>query len=144
MTATLIDRLIEDGDADVVGAETIGAYLDAAPETVTMLFFTGDPAKKLETPDLAVVLREIKRGRPDDLRLAVVDRADEAKLMKPYGVPMLPSTVFMAGRRRLGVAPKVKDWAFYERAVPDFIREARSPAPPPLPNGADAGGAVHV
>ncbi len=125
MPATIIDRLIDDGDADAVDAGSVDAYLDAQPETATALFFTGDPVKKLETADLAVILREIARGQRETLRLAVVDRKDEAALMKAYGVSTLPSAVFMAGRRRIDVIPKVKDWAVYERKIPEIIAEAQ-------------------
>lgn len=120
----IIAHLVESGDADRVDAQTIGTYLDERPRTATMLFFTGDPDKKLETADLAVVLREIKRARNGSLRLAVVDRADEAALMQAYGVSTLPSAVFMAGHRRLGVIPKVRDWSVYEQQIPEFMRAA--------------------
>ncbi|MEO1015735.1 MAG: hydrogenase-1 expression HyaE [Pseudomonadota bacterium] len=128
MGASILDRLIDDGDAERVDASSVDAYLDAQPETATALFFTGDPAKKLETADLAVILREIARGRRGSLRLAVVDRKDEAALMKAYGVSTLPSAVFMAGRRRLDVIPKVKDWAVYERKIPEIVADAQKGA----------------
>ena len=114
MSQAIIDALIDSGEATLVDGTSIEPYLDAAPATATALFFTGDPAKKLETADLAVILREISRTREGAVRLAVVDRKDERALMGEYDVRTLPSAVFVAGRRRLETIPKVKDWAVYE------------------------------
>jgi len=124
MGQAIIDGMIACGDAVLVDAGSIGDFLRAVPDRASALFFTGDPDKKLETADLAVVLREVKRGAGGALRLAVVDRKDEKALMSNYRVGTLPSVVFYAGERHLETIPKVQNWSVYEEKIPAILARA--------------------
>lgn len=126
MTHALIDGLIDDGSAQLVTADTLDAFLQEDTPAVSALFFTGDPAKKLESADVAVVLRELERSNPGRLRLAVVDRADEQDLKRRCGVMVLPSVAFFAGDQHLDTIPKIQDWAVYEEKLPKILTKADS------------------
>ncbi len=124
MGHAIINGLIASGDAVLVDAGNIGKFIEAAPNSVSALFFTGDPEKKLETADLAVVLRELKRGADGALRLAVIDRKDERELMPAYRVGALPSVAFYAGETHLETIPKVQNWSVYEEKMPEIFARA--------------------
>lgn len=134
MGQAIIDGLIASGDAVLVDAASIDSFLEAAPQTASALFFTGDPNKKLETVDLAIVLREIKRNAGGALRLAVVDRKDEKALMGDYRIGTLPSAAFFVGKRHLETIPKVQNWSVYEAKIPAILEAAADTAPPNADN----------
>ena len=78
-----------------------------------MLFLTGDPAKNLETNDVAVILPELVRCFGGRFRPAVVDRAIENALRERFEVWPTPSLIFLRDGRMLGAIPKVRDWDDY-------------------------------
>ena len=124
MNRTLIEGMIADGDALSVTAETAAVFANTPPGSVAALFFTGDPEKKLETMDLAVVLRELRRKHQDRLCVGVVARADEAALMETYQVRTLPSVAFLSGGRHIETIPKIQNWSVYEAKMPRILAAA--------------------
>jgi hydrogenase-1 operon protein HyaE len=98
-----------------VDAGSIDAFLTpAAGESPhALLFFTGDPAQRSESNDVAVVLPELLaafRGRP---RAAVVARSAEDALKPRFHVQVVPSLVVTRGAAPLGVMPRIRDWSDY-------------------------------
>lgn len=126
MSDGLIKAMLEDGSAISVTAETLEAFLDGDTAAVSALFFTGDPEKKPETADVAVVLRELQRSNPERLRIAIIDRADEHDLKHKCGVMVLPSVAFFAGRKHLDTIPKIQDWAVYAEKLPQIFSKAEA------------------
>ncbi len=129
MSHALLDALADHEGVARVSAATVEAFLTAGSGRLTVLFFTGDPEKKLETADVAVVLREVLRQHPERLRAAMVERADESALMEAHGVFATPSLVFFAGTERLEVIPKIQDWSVYAEKLPALFERAGCGAP---------------
>lgn len=129
MSQALLEALVTQDGVTPVSADTVDAFLSAGADQLTALFFTGDPEKKLETADVAVVLRELLRQHPTRLRAGVVDRAAEAALMEAHGVFATPSLVFFAGTDRLEVIPKIQDWSVYAQKLPALFERAGCGAP---------------
>lgn len=124
MSQLLLQSLQEQDGVVLVDAENAPTWLEAGTGRLSVLFFAGDPDKRLETADVAVVLRELLRSEPDRLRAAMVAPQAEAVCMKAFGVGALPSLVFFAGERRLEVIPKIQDWSVYAEKLPDLLRQA--------------------
>jgi hydrogenase-1 operon protein HyaE len=98
-----------------VDAGSIDAFLaPAAGEPPhALLFFTGDPAQRSESNDVAVVLPELLAAFPGRLRAAVVARLDEDVLKPRFHVQVVPSLVVTRGAAPLGVMPRIRDWSDY-------------------------------
>ncbi|MEO0411340.1 MAG: hydrogenase accessory protein [Pseudomonadota bacterium] len=124
MPHRLIQAMIDDGTAELITAQTLDAFLSEETPAVSALFFTGDPEKKLETADVAVVLRELERANPGRLRIAIIDRADEHDLKHRCGVMVLPSVAFFSGSEHLETIPKIQDWAVYAEKLPKILDKA--------------------
>lgn len=113
-----LDEVCDIEEADLPG------FLEAGEGRLTTLFFTGDPDKKLETADVAIVLRELMKLHPGRLRVGLIARSAEPALMKTCAVGALPSLVFYAGTRRLDIIPKIQDWSVYAEKLPRLLAEA--------------------
>lgn len=119
MTSPLIAALSERYGLPVVDETTIDAFLaPAAGEAPhTLLFFTGDPASRAETLDVAVVMPEILAVFQQRLRGAVVARAAEAALAGRFRVAVHPSLVVTRGGDPIAVMPKIRDWSDYMEKI---------------------------
>ncbi|MEO0413221.1 MAG: hypothetical protein AAF221_15440 [Pseudomonadota bacterium] len=124
MPHRLIQAMLDDGTAELLTAQTLDAFLSEDTPAVSALFFTGDPEKKLETADVAVVLRELERSNPGRLRIGIIDRADEQTLKHRCGVMVLPSVAFFSGTKHLDTIPKIQDWAVYAEKLPKILDKA--------------------
>ena len=119
MTSPLIAALSERYGLPVVDETTIDAFLaPAAGEAPhTLLFFTGDPASRAETLDVAVVMPEILAVFQQRLRGAVVARSAEAALAGRFRVAVHPSLVVARGNDPIAVMPKIRDWSDYMEKI---------------------------
>ncbi len=125
MTHPLLDALIRhDAVTPIADGAAFDALVNDGDARLTAVFFTGDPAKKLETADVAVVLRELLDGHAGALRGALVQAEAEADLMKRCGVFALPGLAFFAGPEHLETIPKIQDWSVYAEKVPTLIVRA--------------------
>ncbi len=131
MTSPLIAALSERYGLPTVDETTIDAFLaPAAGEAEhTLLFFTGDPASRSETLDVAVVMPEILATFQRRLRGAVVARAAETGLAPRFRVAVHPSLVVTRGGDPIAVLPKIRDWSEYM----EKIDAALAPDAPVLP-----------
>lgn len=123
MSHPLIEALLQLEAVTPVCASSMDAYLDENFAGLTLLFFTGDPEKKLETADVAVVLREFLNFYEGRVRVGIIDRADEAALMGRAAVLMLPSISIFAGPRHLETIPKIQDWSVYAEKLPALLAQ---------------------
>ena len=131
MTSPLIAALGERHGLPTVDETTVDAFLAPAagePEH-TLLFFTGDPATRAETLDVAVVLPELLAAFQHRLRGAVVARVAETGLAARFRVAVHPSLVVTRGADPVAVFPKIRDWSEYM----DRIDAALAPDAPVLP-----------
>jgi len=119
MTSPLIAALGERYGLPTVDETTIDAFLaPAAGEAEhTLLFFTGDPASRSETLDVAVVMPEILATFQQRLRGAVVARAAEAALAARFRVAVPPSLVVTRRADPIAVLPKIRDWSEYMEKI---------------------------
>jgi hydrogenase-1 operon protein HyaE len=131
MTSPLITALGTRYGLPTVDEASIEAFLAPAEGEAEhcLLFFTGDPAQRAETSDVAVVLPEILAAFQRRLRGAVVSRAAEAALASRFRVVVHPSLVVTRGGDPLAVLPKIRDWSEYM----SVIDAALAPDAPVLP-----------
>jgi hydrogenase-1 operon protein HyaE len=79
----------------------------------TLLFFAGDPDKRVEALDVAVVMPELLAAFRGRLRGAVVAPGAVETLRPRFHVIILPSLVVTRGVDVIGVLPRILDWADY-------------------------------
>lgn len=129
MTHPLLQTLLEDDAVTELAADQVDRFIGADARRVSVVFLTGDPAKKLETVDVIVVLNELLKAYPDDLRIGVVSRDAESEAMTALAVFALPCLVFFGGGRKLETLPKIQDWSVYAEALPRLIAETKEGIP---------------
>lgn len=120
MTHPLITRL-----TDEMGYPRIRSLDDLADFTgapgVHVLFIPGDPVRNLETPDVAVILPELRQAFQNRFDCAVADDAVEAELREAVEVYKTPSLVFFRDGAKIGAIPKVRDWADYMARITQIL-----------------------
>ena len=109
----LVETLAVQHGLVTVNADTIDVFLAASPESVAVLFFPGDPARMLESNDVATVLPQLLAAFPGRLRGAVVELSAQTALMPRFAIRSLPSLAFQQGDRALGVIARMQDWSVY-------------------------------
>lgn len=111
MESPLIDRLVDELRYPRLDTSNMDAILAAEGERV--LFLTGDPAKNLETNDVAVILPELQRAFAGRLNPVVVDRSVEQSLRERFDIWPVPSLIFLKDGEMRGAIAKVRDWSDY-------------------------------
>jgi hydrogenase-1 operon protein HyaE len=107
MPSTLIERLVQNGYPRL-DAAGLDAFLSG--EGTLVLFLTGDPAKNLETDDMAVILPELMKAFPGRVVPAIVDRSIEQALRERFDVWPLPSLIFVERGEKKGAIAKMRGW----------------------------------
>lgn len=117
----------------VVDETNVDAFLARGPDSGdvdhTILFFTGDPAQRGETDDVAVILPEILQTFQGRLRCAIVSRRAEDRLKPRFHVVVMPSLVVSRREDVLGVLPKVRDWSEYMDKIGEWLMDGVPPMP---------------
>ena len=129
MATPALTRLASRHGCPLVDAEAARSFLAEQPDALSVLFFTGDPNRRPESTDVAVVLGELLQEHSGRLRAAIVDRDAEEDLKAVYGVMVVPSLVFLRREGFLGVIPKIKDWSDYAEAVDTYLQDGSAPTP---------------
>ena len=112
MSHPLIDRLTtEFGWPHLTDAEARDAFTGAPG--VHVLFIPGDPARNLETADVAVILPELRQAFQGAFDCAVVGDEIETETRTATEVFKTPSLVFFREGQQIGALPRVRDWADY-------------------------------
>ncbi|EJW11484.1 Hydrogenase maturation factor HoxO/HyaE [Rhodovulum sp. PH10] len=121
-------------DLPLVDHRSIDTFLAPPPGEPphALLFFTGDPAARGETGDVAVVLPELLAAFGGRLRAAVIARDAEDMLKGRFRVVVLPSLVMVRGADPIGVLPRILGWADYIDRISAWL----DPAAPVLGSGA--------
>ncbi len=124
MSHPLLDRLHNEFNYPLLTADSLDKFTQQ--NTLTVLFFTGDPIRQKETADVAVVLPEII-GEFPQLSAAVIDRDSELELQKKYNFLVWPALVFLREGEFLGSITKIRDWSEYLDEIPKIL--SRTPQP---------------
>lgn len=123
MTHPLIDRLTgEMGWPRLASQDDIAEFTGRPAAHV--LFVPGDPARNLETADVAVILPELKMAFQGRFDCAVVDDAIEEWLRTETKVFKTPSLIFYRDGCQIGAIPKVRDWDDYIARVTHILSVA--------------------
>lgn len=124
MTHPLIARLTDEfGWPLLDDAQALAAFTDRPGWHV--LFVPGDVRRNLETPDVAVILPELKMAFQGRFDCAVVGDAIEARLREDTRVLKTPSLIFFHDGLFAGGIPKVRDWDEYMTRITQIL--ARPP-----------------
>ena len=117
MSQTLVDRFMTDCHIPVVSGSLREAFLGG--EGVRVLFITGDTARRPETGDLTVVLREVLNEFPGRVQIAVADRGEESLFRERFAIKVFPK---QAGLQGAHAVLRLRTGAMHERVGPHQIR----------------------
>ena len=130
MTHPLLQTLRDHDAVTALTPGSLGDFLGGGKRAgLTVVFLAGDPEKKLETADVAVVVMELLKAYPGALRVGLTTPAAEKEIMEATAVYALPSLVFFAGDRKLETISKIQDWSVYAETVPRLIADVCEGAP---------------
>ncbi|GAA5066565.1 hydrogenase accessory protein [Roseibacterium beibuensis] len=127
MTHPLIDRLTtEFGWPRLTDSEALQAFVSAPGEHV--LFVPGDPARNLETADVAVIAPELRMAFQNRFDCAVVDDDIETEARELGKTYKTPSLLFFREGQPIGAIAKVRDWSDYMDRITRILAAPAAPA----------------
>jgi hydrogenase-1 operon protein HyaE len=125
MTHPLIDRLnAELGWPCLESHDDLTAF--TAREGVHVLFVPGDPARNLESADVAVILPELRMAFQGRFDCAVVGDTIEAEVREATRVLKTPSLIFYRAGEVIGALPKVRDWDEYMARITQILTRSNA------------------
>lgn len=113
-STTPLAQLLARPDAQSIQPENVDAFL-ATPGS-GVLVFPGDPARRPEAQDVAVVVRELTRMLPH-LRVGVASLPQEAALRKRFEIAAVPTVVFVQRGKAAATVERLADWETYARTA---------------------------
>lgn len=119
----LIDRLTDEMGWPLLSNDHDLAEFTARPG-VHALFLPGDIKRNLETPDVAVILPELRIAFQNQFDCAVVDDTIEAAVRDSVKVFKTPSIFFYRAGKFLGAIPKVRDWDDYMTRIAQLLAQS--------------------
>ncbi len=120
MTHPLVARLTDELGWPLIGNASDLAEFTGRPGTHAV-FVPGDAARNLETPDVAVILPELKMAFQGRFDCAVVADAFEAELREATNVLKTPSLLFYRDGAFLAGIPRVRDWDEYTARITQIL-----------------------
>lgn len=122
MSHPLITRLITEFDYPLLETMAeVAAFTEAPGHHV--IFVPGDVKRNLETPDVAVVLPELRQAFQGRFDCAVAADSVEAELRATTEVHKTPSLIFFHNGTCTGGLPKVRDWADYVERITHLLAQ---------------------
>lgn len=127
-THRLIARLTDELGYPRLGPSNLEAFIETPGDGV--IFCGGDPLQHPECLDVAVVLPELLRAFPGQLRAGVAERGLEPILQARFGLSRWPSLLFVRSGSYLGILPGMLDWSVYRARIQELLSGpvARAPA----------------
>ena len=122
MTHPLITRLTEEFGYPVLDTMADVASFTEAPGH-HVIFVPGDVRRNLETPDVAVILPELRQAFQGRFDCAVVSDAIEGEVREAAGVFKTPSLIFYNSGACIGGIPKVRDWSDYVERITHLLAQ---------------------
>ena len=122
MSHPLITRLTEE-----FGYPLLKTMADVATFTEAdghhAIFVPGDVSRNLETPDVAVILPELRQAFQGKFDCAVATDSVESELREATKVYKTPSLIFFHGGVCTGGIPKVRDWSDYVERITHLLSQ---------------------
>lgn len=120
MTHPLITRLTT--EFDYPNLQTMGdvAAFTEAPG-FHAVFVPGDVSRNLETPDVAIILPELRQAFQGRFDCAVAADSIESELREATKVRKTPSVLFYRDGQFIGGIPKVRDWSEYIERITQIL-----------------------
>lgn len=116
---TVFDRLEREAGAVRLDAASLDAFTAKGD---CIVFFPGDPVKKRESGDVAVVLIEVLKDLETKPAIGWVPAAAETPEMTArLGVLVRPTLVFLRDGEILGSIPRLRSWAEYAETIPAIL-----------------------
>ena len=123
----LVTRLVDLHGAARLDEAGLKAFLEQPGEAA--LFFTDDPVRFREVPDVAVVLPELSRSALRPFRIGVLPPPLANAQASRYAVRRWPALVFLRGGEWLGNVEGLRDWTEYLAAVNELLAGTTRPLP---------------
>ena len=123
----LVARLIEAHGAARLDEPGLESFLAQPGEAA--LFFTEDPVRFREVPDVAVILPELARAAARPFRIGVLPPPLANANAARYGVRRWPALVFVRDGEWLGNIEGLRDWTDYLAAVNALLASPTRPLP---------------
>jgi|SRR6056297_405093 len=120
MTHPLVSRLTDELGYPALATMADVTAFSAAPGD-HVIFVPGDARRNLETPDVAIILPELRRAFGNRFDCAVATDAVEAALRDATGIHKTPSLIFFRDGARLGGIPRVRDWSDYVARITQLL-----------------------
>lgn len=120
MTHSLVTRLIEEFNYPNLGTMDEVSEFCSAPG-LHVIFVPGDAQRNLETPDVAVILPELRQAFQGRFDCAVASDAVETELRETTRVLKTPSLIFFRDGQCVGGLPKVRDWSEYIERITQIL-----------------------
>lgn len=116
----LVDRLVtQEGYPHLQDIDAFDTY--AGAPGVHCIFIPGDGASNLETPDVAIVVPELKMAFQGAFDCAVAQGAAEKAIKEMTGTHKTPQLVFFREGRPLSTMARVRDWSDYMARIPQIL-----------------------
>ena len=123
----LVARLVDAHGAARLDEAGLQAFLAQPGEAA--LFFTEDPTRFREVPDVAVILPELRRAAARSFRIGVLPPPLANANAARYGVRRWPALVFVRDGDWLGNVEGLRDWTDYLAAVNALLASPTRPLP---------------
>ncbi|MEL7114559.1 MAG: hydrogenase accessory protein [Pseudomonadota bacterium] len=99
----------------------VAAFTEAPGHHV--VFVPGDARRNLESPDVAVILPELRQAFQGQFDCAVASDAVEEELRTSTGIFKTPSLIFFNAGTCSGGIPKVRDWSDYVERITHLLAQ---------------------
>ena len=123
----LVTRLVEVFGASRLDEATLAPFISQPGAAV--LFFTEDPVRFREVPDVAVILPELRRAATRPFHIGVLPPALASAHAAKYGVRRWPALVLTRDGEWLGNVEGLRDWPEYVAAVNELLEGPARPLP---------------
>jgi len=122
MSHPLISRLSEEFDYPVLhNMADVASFAEAPGHHV--IFVPGDVSRNLESPDVAVILPELRRAFQHQFDCALASDTVEGELREQTRIFKTPSLIFYNSGTCVGGIPKVRDWSDYVERITHLLAE---------------------
>lgn len=127
MTHPLVTRLTQEfGYPVLADMADVASFSDAPGHHV--IFVPGDAQRNLETPDVAVILPELRQAFQGRFDCAVAADSVETALREATGIFKTPSLIFYHQGTCTGGIPKVRDWSDYVERITHLLAQPAAAA----------------